>query len=282
MIWLSLFVLTIRLALIRQDLGLNQFSTSLHNQCVQWAHNYQVHSVITGLVCAEDLSSDAKSLFLGMGIYHWFVASGSHLLLLQSILSSLQLRGKIVVTTILFFYSFVCGFQPPMVRSLLSLLISFASQGFSLFLTPSQTVLIAGSLCLAIFPSWTESLSLQLSWLAALAMTQAQKEATKTCAVSLLLWPLFEKVSLLHLFYNITLTPFFSRYLFPLSFVFFILSPFTHLGTNFWDKLLQLLAQLPAELVSLDNNRSPLSIWSYLFSLHLFIHLRERILKCRF
>lgn len=274
MIWICLCTLFLRITLF-QNLDLGPY-LPLHLQqlCFSWVDSFRLNNIFAGLICGRSLPPTEKNIFLQLGIYHWVVASGGHLIFLQSSIEKIGLKNKKIVCLFLFTFAFICGFQPPIARSLLSLLIAQSSQRYSLFLTRNQTTLCAGLITLTLFPHWYLSMSFQLSWLTALALNNTSSNVVKCLSVSLILLPLSQTWSLLHLFYNIFFTPVFSHFIFPMTAIFFVIAPWTLWGNQIWDWIYHFMSLLPAQSSSLEPTPG-FFIWSYLFSIQTFLLLRK-------
>lgn len=275
--WILFLLVYLRLCFWQNhDLAL-QPPSFFQNSCLSWVKIYQLHSVFSGLICGQSLQPHEKNLFLNLGVYHWFVASGGHLIFLQTMIETWISKNKVIISSVLILYSLVCGFQPPMVRSLVSLGLAVLSNRFALFLTPTQICLNAGLATLLLFPSWYNSFSFQLSWLAALALQQFRSDAAKSLMVSLFLFPLSQTWSALHLLYNVFLTPLFSKILFPMTFLLFLIAPFTNGGTLLWTFLLKMAEELPSQQVYFSPSSSPTLIWLYIGLLQWLQSLKARV-----
>ncbi len=266
MTWLCLTLLLIRITVP----GLQDFSlytwTPLHHACVEWSQSYHLAPVFAGLVCGASLPPQDQRLFLNLGIYHWLVASGGHLVFLQNILQKV-IKNKPTLLAVLFGYTLICNFQPPIARSLVGLALSLLSERVSLFMTRSQLITSTGALTLFLFPDWWTSFSFQLSWLAALALSVQKTLLRQALMISIVLFPLSQTWSLLHLIYNFLLTPLFAVFLFPMSVIFFILAPVTSLGNLIWDGFFTLAHYLPQDANPLLFDSSNTVIWCYILSL---------------
>lgn len=252
--------------------------TSLHGACVAWSESYHLAPVFAGLVCGASLPSLDQKLFLNLGIYHWLVASGGHLVFLQNLLQRV-VKNKAALITVLLGYALVCNFQPPIARSLVGLALSLLSDRASLFMTRSQLITSSGALTLFLFPDWWTSFSFQLSWLAALALSVQTTVFRQALMISFVLFPLSQSWSFLHLIYNFILTPLFAVFLFPVSVIFFVLAPFTSLGNLIWEGFFFIARGLPQDINPLVFESSTTTIWCYLLSLQTLHFVFERSFK---
>ena len=116
--------------------------------------------------------------------------------------------------------------NPPVTRSLVSIIFTFLLSNRKTYWTENFKLLLVGLLTLSLNPAWLSSISLQLSWLAALVVSMNQlyfKNAEillKQFLFFLVLWPLllfFQAPSPLIIVTNLILTPFLEFILFPLG-----------------------------------------------------------------
>ncbi|MFN3454649.1 MAG: ComEC/Rec2 family competence protein [Pseudobdellovibrio sp.] len=157
----------------------------LHLKCIQYApDNLRNLEITQALVCGKNLTSpETTQLFIASGLIHLFVVSGSHLIILNKMAHKIfnlapatKNRTRSILTqnnlilALLFFYCGICNFNPPVVRSFIALYLVVLFKKTSLKITLQNITLISGLLCLMLSPSWANSLSLQMSWLAALGL----------------------------------------------------------------------------------------------------------------
>jgi hypothetical protein len=274
-----LFVFFFLRVLVYSGSSWDLHSLSTQSYCVQWANHYQLMPVFAGLICGQPLPSSERSLFLNLGIYHWLVASGGHLLFIQLVLEKGGVKKNWVRSTVLLAYTMVCGFQAPILRAYTSLILDLFSKKQGLFLTRQQRNLNSGLFCLCLFPDWFGSFSFQLSWIASLAIQPKRSAAFQALNVSLFLWPLCQSWSFLHLIYNILLTPIFSLFLFPMTLFFFLLAPLLPFGNFFWQIFYKIFEHLPGEIVEIERFESSILVWIYIFSLQTVLLIYERFSK---
>ncbi len=248
----------------------------LHSACVQWNTTFGLDPLFASLICGSALPIQYRQLFLSLGIYHWFIASGSHLILLMQFLKKIKITNLKFLTLLLFLYAITTSWQAPIVRALLLLLLSLFSEHNELQLTTQEKNLSASLLCLSLNPEWFLSLSLPLSWLCALACDRPSVLWKESLKISLFLLPLFYKWSALHVFYNILLTPLFSLFLFPLSLIFFLLAPLVSWGNFMWAQVVTLLQTLPGDTNSLVFGSSLEIVWLYTFLLQFLLLIYEK------
>jgi competence protein ComEC len=247
--------------------------------CVQWSFQQQLSPIFAGLICGKSLPAAEQSLFLNLGIYHWLVASGGHLIFIQQILDWSRIKSSRFRFILLLVYTLICGFQAPILRAYMSLLLMYFSNQKGLFLTRQQRNLNAGLLCLCLFPEWLQSFSFQLSWIASLALDPKKSLAFQAFSISIFLWPLSLSWSPLHLIYNIVLTPLFSFFLFPMTIFFFLLAPIFPFGNIFWQVICKALQLLPSESNGLVSPDSSTDVWVYIWTVQIILLVLEKYKK---
>lgn len=277
-IWTCFFLLFLRLWVFPNTY--TEPPDLLHSGCVQWASTFRLDALFSSLICGSSLPPHNRHLFLNLGIYHWFIASGSHLILLMQLLKKIKITRLKFLLPLLFLYAVTTSWQAPIVRALLLLLVSSLSDYHELQLTPQQKNLCSALLCLTINPQWFSSLSLPLSWLCAMACDRPSILWKESLKISLFLLPLFQKWSFLHVLYNTLLTPLFSLLLFPLSVIFFLITPVIPQsgpwGNTMWDMVLRFLQTLPGDSNTLLISHSLEMVWLYTFLLQFLLLIYER------
>jgi len=153
---------------------------------VELAHNFCVEQIPTAsnsipelkaLVCAENFSNlQDSNLYISSGLIHLFVVSGAHLLFIEKSLQNFNGGRKIAfgfIFTVLFAYSLMCAMNPPVTRCLISIALSHYLFQKNIRWPPHFYVFCSGIITLIINPLWVDSLSLQMSWLAAFTVSYA-------------------------------------------------------------------------------------------------------------
>ena len=156
---------------------LSTMSLFLHHECLaQLPNSSTSHETLAALVCGKNFESFAdRQLYSTTGLIHLFVVSGSHLILIQTMLTQI---GRIFfhrflavgLMVLLFLYAAMCLFNPPVTRSFIFLLISLVLHRNHQHWPKHYLLLLAGLTTLSLNYQWVNSLSLQMSWLAALAL----------------------------------------------------------------------------------------------------------------
>lgn len=156
---------------------LQQLSLFLHHGCLDQLPNSSTsQATLAALVCGKNFESFSdRQLYSATGLIHLFVVSGSHLILIQKILTQISqfffnkfFVGGLVV--LLFLYAAMCLFNPPVTRSFIFLLISLGLHGNHQHWPKHYILLLAGLSTISLNYQWVNSLSLQMSWLAALVL----------------------------------------------------------------------------------------------------------------
>lgn len=169
LIYIVLISHTVRFSIIDFLIG---FCSVFHSACVETAPNHvRSFESLQALVCGKNFSDPAQSnLLIASGLIHLFVVSASHLRILQKIIFYL-LCNRAGTFSLLFLYCAICKFNPPIVRSFIALLILAVIEKNNLKWKAENLLLVSGLICLILSPAWINSLSLQMSWIAALTLS---------------------------------------------------------------------------------------------------------------
>ena len=117
------------------------------------------------------------------------IISGAHLIFLEktwNLLPSFRFKN-FLLGFFLLIYSMSAGLSPPVLRALFSLLLARINKALKLFWSPYVRVQISGLLCLFCQSSWFHSLSLQLSWVASIGMSNHQLSRLHSCMLTFIL-----------------------------------------------------------------------------------------------
>ena len=233
-------------------------------------------------------ASPQKELLREASLLHLFVVSGAHLLWLDTVLKRLKMGQKIRFA-IWGFYSMACGLQAPILRAWVSLSLQEASPRWTPRLRGSQRAFLAGLTTLCLFPPWAASLSLAMSWTAALALSVPAPRSWKgdllrCVSVWLCMLPLFvswSPTSPLTILVNFLLAPVFSLVLLPLALLGAVFHPSLFVFDAAFAAFLSLLKVLPLQTVTINNPTTPALwfCWLWILFLQIFLHvfsLRQR------
>lgn len=243
-------------------------------------------SSIQALLCGEKITdTQLKDHLSKTSLIHIFIVSGSHLILLDRFLSILKIPLFLRFLS-LGFYSLAVGWQAPAVRALGALFLRWGLQRWRIAFPADLVVLACGMLTLAIFPTWWQSLSFQMSWCAALALSAPSvvglsSRSWKAALLShflilLIMAPLLWGWASLHpvgVLSNLLLAPVVALVLLPLSFVAvfheFFLKLFAQV-MSFFESTLSAVAE--PVIIPSSGVGSTASFWIWIFVLHILFH----------
>lgn len=263
-----------------------EFSANFHEKCEEMVpKNSAARVSLSALACGTNMqASPLQKDLLRSSLIHAYVVSGSHLILLDQFFGIFGIP-VIVRFFILLLYSFSAGWQAPVVRALSSWLLLSTKNRFKIFIPTDLCVAIAGMFCLILFPDWWGSLSLMLSWCAALALSSVGlfrwrssfakvffTQMTVFVFMSLPLWG-WGNLHPLSLVFNLMLIPFISFVLLPLAVLSFFFHPLLFLFEHSENLFSWILAHGTEPVVSTKSAALPISgIWLWILFLHLAIH----------
>ena len=176
--WLCIFLVFLQFQIrFSAVVKLENLSLFLHSLCIDQVPNaIATRATLSALVCGQNFEnlSDTQ-LYSSTSLIHLFVVSGSHLLLIQKVMtyfSTFFLKNSRVgiLLTLLFIYAAMCLFNPPVTRSFVFIFFTLILNRKHHHWPKHYLLLIAGLFTLVLNYKWITSLSLQMSWLAALAM----------------------------------------------------------------------------------------------------------------
>ena len=226
---------------------------------------------------------EIKKAFVALGIVHLMVISGAHLIFLErfwNLLPTFRFKDTLLALFLLT-YSLSAGLNPPVLRALFSLLLSRLNKRFKLFWSPYLRVCISCLLCLLCEASWFYSLSLQLSWIASMGMSNPHISRLKSCTLTfLLILPVVSSWSSVHplsIFINWLVVPFAGGILLPFSLL-LIFFPFMRPFVNqLWELALNglyLLKPLVEQKgIYMDWSLGSFGIWIYIFAVFIVLEL---------
>lgn len=247
--------------------------------------NTRQHKSLASLVCGEKITDEeVKNNLRKTSLIHIFIVSGSHLILLDELLSILRIP---LYLRFIFLgsYSLCVGWQAPAVRALVGLSLKEFFRRKGLFFSADLVVLITGFFTLFLFPDWWTSQSLVMSWCAALALCLPSllriknifaRSVTSQFAIFFFMSAPLWGIGSLHplsILYNLFLAPVVSYILLPLSFLAVAFSPFLHLFEKVMTLFTNTLAVLsePVELVRTSSPKLGL-LWCWVFCWHILFH----------
>ncbi len=265
----------------------SELATIFHQKCVQILPTESVNrKTLSSLLCGENITdTELKENLVKTSLIHIFVISGSHLILLDELLSILRIPA-IVRFFFLSIYSLAVGWQPPAVRALIALGVRILFRRWNWKFPSDLTSLIAGMATLALFPEWWNSLSLVMSWCAALALCWVSvlkiKNKFSALLISQLAIFLFMSAPLwglgtlhpLSLLYNLLLAPVVAFLLLPLAFFASLIHPLVPIFDVVMNAF-NVLLKIVAEPITMTRGTAPAIglLWMWVFAWHIFFHL---------
>ncbi len=269
---------------------LSSLTTKAHHLCLQHLSlSDKVREAQAALLCGENIQDEnLKNLLTRTSLIHLFVVSGSHLLILESLL--LFCRAPLLLRLLFFaFYTLMCSLQAPLLRAFLALLLRVGTRWRDRHWPNDLLILMAGVLCLLLCPEWASSRSLVMSWLAALALCFASlahknnpdgsplgKFLLPSFTVYLLMLPTLWGFGNLHplgILFNVLLAPLVVFLLMPLAFLSALCSgadPWLLKSLNFF-AWLSLHFSEPVQIEKTTLLEMSL-LWIFIFSLHGVFH----------
>lgn len=253
----------------------------------------QTRPSLQALLCGEKITDlNLKENLVKSSLIHIFIVSGSHLIFLDRFLSILKIPLFLRFMG-LGLYSLVVGWQAPAVRALASLGMRAGLRHMGLSFPGDLVVLACGLLALTLFPAWWRSLSFQMSWCAALALSFPSILGLSSRSWKSLLYsqflilgimaPLLWGWGSLHptgVLSNLFLGPVVAVILLPLSFLALfhesLLTIFAKVLLLFEFTLTSVVEPVPLP----DESALPTSFfWIWIFFLHVFFHFLRLRLK---
>ena len=263
-------------------------SRILQDRCLQRVGDMQGDPQLTilysALLCGERLPEGVvKKTFVALGIIHLMVVSGAHLIFLErawSLLPRFRFKDSLLAVFLLL-YSLSAGLHPPVVRALFSLLLTRLDKKLKLFWSPYVRVQMSGLLCLMCFRSWFYSLSLQLSWIASMGMSNYRLSRLKSCVLTFfLILPIVSHwggVHPLSILLNWLVAPLAGSLLLPLSLLTLVFPFLRYVTDPLWGGFLFLMNQLRPVMenqgVELPFALSSFQIWIYIGLCFIFLQV---------
>ena len=180
LLFISILVLfQIRFSILSE---LHFLAEPLHQVCLNLLpDNPKTQSVLQALVCGHNFESfETSHWYVSSGLIHLFVVSGSHLIIIYKVLYFIFKKLSVdtaqkYIFIILFFYAAVCLFNPPITRSLLGIFIFDILKTKVKYWPTDYVLFLVGLSTLILSPNLISSISLQMSWLAALGIEASHR-----------------------------------------------------------------------------------------------------------
>jgi ComEC/Rec2-related protein len=247
----------------------------LHQFCLEALPISDFKPLSAGLVCGAPLPvGESTAQLRGMGMAHIIVVSGAHLLWLEHWYRRLTPRSfHFLIGPLLLIYCGVSLFQPPAVRSLFQWTVTSISDRYRLHWSLENRLVLSLLLSWIFEPSWSNSLSLLLSWLAGLGVCLGplifkRAKSLQPVIISAVLLPAlapFGGLTALQLVSNLTVTPLVAAGIFPVSMVSLIFPPLVYAQDFIWTTVFWFGEQIQglSHLTLTTPSLSQKALWAY-------------------
>lgn len=257
---------------------LTELAKPLHHFCLQ-SLPQQVENLqsLEALVCGKNMQEiELQHLLVQSSLIHIFIVSGSHFLFLHKILAKLPIT-RICPLLPLSMYALVTLCQAPALRSLIFLLLLEIFEHYKLRTSSVISTFLSGLFCVALFPDWVWSRSLQMSLMAALVLNIAsemsgEKKASLPAlfltqsalflAMGFCVWG-FGNLHPLSILLNLLVAPLIGGILFPLALGTLIFPPLGGVFDGAMTLLIWILKKTSLVLGSPANSGALPLIWQW-------------------
>lgn len=276
------------------------YSQKLHKTCVDFFISTSAEPEnIQSVLCGSSISdSQLTSNLSKTSLLHLFIVSGSHLVILDNLLTRVKFPFAIR-HLLLLFYGLITKLEAPILRALCSLWFQQFSRKIKLNFSADLKVLCAGLLTLSLNLNLWDSRSLQLSWLAALGLSMSSliaknifhKVLIAQISIYIFLIPALYGFGNLHplsIFFNLILGSLLGVALIPSALI-AVFIPSAHFV---FKALLDLIHWTSLEFthpIQISKHRliSNQIIWVWIFGLHIFSILIRKYIhqgkdRCRY
>ena len=261
--------------------------------CLNLLPNSNQKPILEAVVCGRNLPKEQLySALQTTGLLHLIVVSGAHLIAIEYALNKAEkyLRlPKWATEAFLIAYTFLTGFQAPLVRALFQRLFERLSMHFQLNHLSIQSNIISAWTLLAICPSWINSISFQLSWVASSILAlkpptrkgltpRAKNLLRSNCEIYLALFPILAVLSPPHplsILINTIAIPLMGGLIIPLSFFHCLVGEskmFDYFWTLFVDSMIYTQNTLKLESYNSISNSKTATAYTLFFTTALFIN----------
>lgn len=279
------FLCALSLIIFSPEFLLEKFTTSalfMQTLCQESVDFFDKDSPTrAALLCGTPIESlSTKKVLQDTGLIHLFIISGSHVVFIFTLLEQIKTPRRWIFLG-LFMLTLFTGFQPPVVRAVIQFYLKHYQRRHRLHWKSDTTIGVTTGVCLLLFPSWWNSLSFHLSWMAALAFTipiarntpLIHKILLQQLLLFILLSPLlltFSNAPLISIPLNITVGHALGPLLIPIAL------------TPLWDPLMNALA-FTLEIISFHHLSIPAlhHQWCFLIS-SLFLQISLHYYRTRF
>lgn len=264
----------------------------LHNSCLRRLPLQAISlAELQALVCGQSFAAAKTSeLYVTSGLIHLFVVSGAHLILIEKMLLKFFERfrfASILVLPFLLLYAIACNLNPPVTRSLVAISVGLLALKHHLRWPENYKIFVTGLLALLFNPEWLTSVSLQLSWLAALVVSinslylANENLFVRQSVFFLALAPLlafFQMPNPLTILMNLIFSPVLEFILFPMGLLVWIVPPLFVIFDWIIKVLRFFLQASEMQTYATFNFESQYMIgvgWALILTLQFYLHFKE-------
>lgn len=210
----------------------------------------------------KSIITDVMSSYQGIGISHLFAISGMHVGLLTLVISKLLMKLNIkekyifiIISLFLFFYLFITGVSPSILRAIFFYLFFSINKIYNLNIKGVNIFMLIFSISLLVNPYYIHEVSFLYSYTISFSILLVGNKISNgsyfkrlflTSLISFIVsFPItiyfFNQINILSVFYNMLFVPFISMIVFPLSIITYII-PFFEPIFNVFISLMEFLA----------------------------------------
>ena len=210
----------------------------------------------------KSIITDVMSSYQEIGISHLFAISGMHVGLLTLIISKLLMKLNIkekyifiIISLFLFFYLFITGVSPSILRAIFFYLFFSINKIYNLNIKGVNIFMLIFSISLLVNPYYIHEVSFLYSYTISFSILLVGNKISNgsyfkrlflTSLISFIVsFPItiyfFNQINILSVFYNMLFVPFISMIVFPLSIITYII-PFFEPIFNVFISLMEFLA----------------------------------------
>lgn len=210
----------------------------------------------------KSIITDVMSSYQGIGISHLFAISGMHIGLLTLVISKLLMKLNIkekyifiIISLFLFFYLFITGVSPSILRAIFFYLFFSINKIYNFNIKGVNIFLLIFSISLLVNPYYIHEVSFLYSYTISFSILLVGNKISNgsyfkrlflTSLISFIVSfsitiYFFNQINILSVFYNMLFVPFISMIVFPLSIITYII-PFFEPIFNVFISLMEFLA----------------------------------------
>lgn len=210
----------------------------------------------------KSIITDVMSSYQEIGISHLFAISGMHIGLLTLVISKLLMKLNIkekyifiIISLFLFFYLFITGVSPSILRAIFFYLFFSLNKIYNLNIKGVNIFMLIFSISLLVNPYYIHEVSFLYSYTISFSLLLVGNKINNgsyfkrlflTSFISFIVsFPItiyfFNQINILSVFYNMLFVPFISMIVFPLSIITYII-PFFEPIFNVFISLMEFLA----------------------------------------